>query len=51
MTPFKLDLSAIADLPAEIATAGALRVAEHVNDDIFEYVIAVATLIYELAQE
>ncbi len=49
--PFSLDLSQIAELPTQIATSGALRAAEIASDDIFEYVIAVATLIYELSPD
>lgn len=46
--PFSLDLSQIAELPTQIATSGALRVIEVASDDIFKYVIAIATIIYEL---
>lgn len=46
--PFSLDLSQIAELPTQIATSGALRVIEVASDDIFEYVIAIATIIYEM---
>lgn len=46
--PFSLDLAQIAELPTQIATSGALRVVEVASDDIFEYVIAIASLIYEL---
>ena len=45
--PFKLDLAQIADLPTQIASSAALRVAEISGDDIFEMVIAVVTIIYE----
>ncbi len=46
--PFSLDLSQIVELPTQIATSGALRVLEVASDDIFEYVIAIATIIYEM---
>lgn len=40
---FTLDLAQIAELPTQIATSTALRVAEISGDDIFEMVIAVVT--------
>jgi|GEM_PF-6628445 len=46
---FTLDLAQIAELPTQIATSGALRVAEVASDDIFEMVIAIAQLINQLS--
>ena len=40
---FTLDLAQIAELPTQIATSTALRLAEISGDDIFEMVIAVVT--------
>lgn len=47
---FTLDLADIAELPTQIATTGAIRAAEVASDELFEYVIAVATLIHEMTQ-
>ena len=48
MDIFGIDISQIADLTTHVATSGALRVAELVGDDIFEYIIGIAVLIYEI---
>ncbi|MCP3731608.1 hypothetical protein M9978_14365 [Sphingomonas sp. MG17] len=42
-----LPLAQIATLGTEVATHGALRIAEIAGDDVFESMIAVAILIYE----
>ena len=45
---FGFDIGEIVDLGTQVATAGAIRAAEIVGDDIFEYVIGIAIIIYEL---
>ena len=47
---FAIDLADIAELGTQVATSGAMRFAEVAQDQVFEYVIAVATLVYELNQ-
>jgi hypothetical protein len=47
MDIFGIDITHIADLGTQVATAGTMRVAETVADDIFEYIIGVAYVIYE----
>lgn len=44
---FGLDLHQIADLGTQIASTGAIRALEAHTDRVFEYVIAVAILIYD----
>lgn len=48
MDIFGLDITGIVDLGTQVATSGAIRVAEVVGDDIFDYIIGVAILLYEL---
>jgi len=42
-----LDIAQIVDLGTQVAQAGAIRTMELVGDDVFEYAIAIAILIYE----
>lgn len=42
-----LPLAEIAALGTQIATHGALRVAEVAGDEVFEMLVAIAVLIYE----
>lgn len=46
--PFRLDAGEIVDLGTQIATSGAIRPLEAEVDQLFEYVIAVAILIYDM---
>ena len=47
MNVFGIDITHIADLGTQIATSGSIRAAEVMADDVFEYIIGVAILIYE----
>lgn len=42
-----IDITQIAELGTQIANAGAIRTLEHVGDEMFEYLVGVAVLIYE----
>lgn len=47
-----IDLSDIVELGTSVATHGALRVAGSVDvDDLFELVVGIAILIYEIAPD
>lgn len=46
--PFGLDTHEIIDLGTQVAATGAIRAVESDTDQIFEFVIAVAILIYEM---
>ena len=48
MDTFGIDIGQIVELGTQVATHGAIRAAEMVADDIFEYVIGVVILIYEI---
>lgn len=48
MPAITIDLSEIVELATDVATAGAIRAGQVVSDDVFEQVIAVAMLIYEM---
>lgn len=43
-----LDIGQIVDLGTHVATTGAMRVADMVSDELFDLIISVAILIYEL---
>lgn len=45
---FGMDVGQIVDLTTQVATTGAIRAAELFGDDIFEYIIGVAIVIYEI---
>lgn len=47
MINFGIVIEEIAQLGTQIATSGAIRVAEAARDDVFEHIIAVAVLIYQ----
>lgn len=48
MDIFGIDIGHIADLTTQVATSGAMRAVELVADDVFDYIIGVAILVYEL---
>lgn len=48
MDIFTIDINSIVDLGTQVATSGAIRAAEVLADDVFEYIIGVAILIYEV---
>lgn len=48
MDIFGIDISHIVDLGTQVATTGAIRMVELAADDLFDYTIGVAILIYEL---
>lgn len=43
-----IDINHIVELGTRIATTGAIRAAEVVGDDIFEYIVGIAVLVYEV---
>lgn len=43
-----LDISQIIDLGTQVATTGAIRTAELIADDVFEYIIGMAIVVYEI---
>lgn len=45
----RIDLGDIAELGTQVAMHGALRAAEASADDMFELIVGIAILIYELA--
>lgn len=45
---FGIDINQIADLGTQVATNGAIRAMEFFSDDIFEYIIGVAIVVYEM---
>lgn len=49
MVLFALDINQIAVLGTQVATSGALRSVELAADELFEFVIAIVILIYEVS--
>ena len=45
---FGMDINQIVDLGTQVATTGAIRTVELFADDVFEYIIGVAIVIYEM---
>jgi hypothetical protein len=45
---FGIDINHIVELGTQVATIGAIRAAEVTGDDVFEYIIGVAIVIYEM---
>lgn len=43
-----LDINHIVDLGTQVATSGTLRVADFFADDVFDYTVGIAVLIYEM---
>ncbi len=48
MQLFGLDISQIVDLGTQVATKGAIGSVDIFTDDIFEYIIGVAIVVYEM---
>lgn len=48
MAIFGMDISEIIDLGTQVATTGAIHNIGLVADDIFEYIISIAIIVYEL---
>ena len=48
MEIFSIDINQIVDLGTQIGTSGSIRSLELVGDDVFDYIIGVAILIYEV---
>ena len=48
MGVFGLDIDQIVDLGTQVAVSGAIRMGEIVGDDIFEYIVAIAAIVYEM---
>ena len=47
MNIFSIDINHIVDLGTQIGTSGAIRSVEIAGDDVLDYIIGVAILIYE----
>jgi len=45
---FGIDLAEIVELGTQVAGTGALRAGEAIADDVFEMVVGIAMLVYEL---
>lgn len=43
-----IDIAQVAELTTSVATVGAIRAAEVVGDELFEYTVAIIELVYEL---
>lgn len=43
-----LDIAHIVDLATQVATTGAIRAAEMTADEVFEYIIGMAIVVYEI---
>ncbi len=43
-----MEISEIVDLGTQVASTGAIRAMEIVGDDVFQYVIAIAIIVYEM---
>lgn len=43
-----IDIDQIVDLSTQVAVSGAIRMGEIVGDDIFEYIVAIAVIVYEM---
>lgn len=43
-----IDINHIVELGTQVATSGAIRAAEVIGDDVFEYIIGIAIVIYEM---
>lgn len=48
MDIFSIDINHIVDLGTQVGTSGAIRALEQVGDDIFDYIIGVVILVYEV---
>ena len=44
----KIDIGEIAEMTSQVAITGAIRVSDGVGDDMFEYLVGIAILIYEM---
>lgn len=42
-----IDISNIAELGTQVAMTGAIRMGEIVGDNIFEYIVGIAIIVYE----
>lgn len=47
MHVFGLDIASIVELGTRVAQSGAMRAAEMVADDVFDYAIGIVLLVYE----
>lgn len=43
-----LDITHIVDLATQVATTGAIRAADMTADEVFEYIIGMAIVVYEI---
>lgn len=47
MDVFGIDINHIAELSTQVAMTGAIRMGEIVGDEIFEYIVGIAIIVYE----
>ena len=47
----KIEIGEIADLATQVAVNGAIRFADLYGDEMFEYIVGIAVLIYEIYPE
>lgn len=45
---FGIDINQVVELGTQVATSGSIRAGEIVGDDIFEYLVGIAVVIYEM---
>lgn len=48
MNPISIDIGKIPELGTQVGTVGALQMNERLTDEVFEFIIGIAALIYEL---
>jgi hypothetical protein len=48
MASIGFDIDQIVELGTQVAIGGAIRLGEIVGDDIFEYIVAIAAIVYEM---
>lgn len=48
MARMGLDIDHIVELGTQVAISGAIRFGEIVGDDVFDYLVAIAVIIYEM---
>ena len=51
MDLLKIDIGDIGELASQVAIRGAIRVMDGMGDELFEYIVGIAVLVYELAPD
>jgi len=51
MSAFTIDIGEIAELTTMVAVNGAIRAMDGVGDEMFEYIVGVIVLVYEMYPE